>query len=425
MSKSIFYSWQSDLQNSTNRSFIESALENAIKIINSNLVIDEPDRESDLSLDKDTKGIPGTPPIADVIFNKISNSAVFVPDLTFVGLSENDRKIPNPNVLIEYGWALANLGYSKIIPIMNSAYGEVSSETLPFDMKHLRHPITYSLRPDESSENKTKIKEKLISQLVDAIKLILEHSPKENAIAPEDHKIIETTYKPSVYLKKNEPLGVISEFRAEEKDLIISDNEHLFIRLIPMQKTPNISNSKTALELINKNHVRPMGDSHQGWSQSRNKYGAFTYSHSDYKALGVTQLFLNNELWGVDTYSIDKKHCMEWAEVDFGYFPSVLLENSFINTLSNYLEFYKNVLNIPLPVKIIVGAIGVEGYRMTPPTNMHFGGYAKFAGRSYIDNIIYEGEITDYESKPSSILRPFFNQVWNECGLDRPVKDQI
>lgn len=425
MSKSVFYSWQSDLKNSTNRSFIESALEGAIKIINSNLVIEEADRESDLLLDKDTQGIPGTPPIADVIFDKISNSSVFIPDLTFVGLSENGRKIPNPNVLIEYGWALANLSYSKIIPIMNSAYGKVSSETLPFDMKHLRHPITYTLEPDEAPEVKKNKKEKLISQLVEAINLILEHAPKENKIEPAHHKIIEPTYDPSVYLKKNEPVGIINEYRAEEKELILPNNQHLFLRLIPMSKAADISNSKTALELINQNHVRPMGDSNHGWSQNRNKYGAFSYSHHEYQVVGLTQLFLNNEIWGIDAYSIDKKHCMEFAEVEFGYFPSVLLENAFINTLSNYLTFYKNALNISLPVKFIAGATGVEGYRMTPPTNMHFSGYSKFAGRSYMENIIHEGEINDYESSPSRILRPFFNKVWNECGLDRPDKDNI
>jgi hypothetical protein len=139
MALTIFYSWQSDLPNRTNRNFIERALEKAIGKVAEALEVVEAERE-ELVLDKDTKGIPGIPPIADVIFEKISKAAVFVPDLTFVGKSSNGRLIPNPNVLIEYGWALKVLGHSRIVPIMNAAYGEPTAETLPFDMRHLRHP---------------------------------------------------------------------------------------------------------------------------------------------------------------------------------------------------------------------------------------------------------------------------------------------
>jgi hypothetical protein len=39
----------------------------------------------DLSVDRDTKDVPGSPPIVDTIFREIDNAAVFVPDLTFVG----------------------------------------------------------------------------------------------------------------------------------------------------------------------------------------------------------------------------------------------------------------------------------------------------------------------------------------------------
>jgi hypothetical protein len=116
MALTIFYSWQSDLPNRTNRSFIERALEKAIGTVAETLEVVEAERE-ELVLDKDTKGILGIPPIADVIFEKISKAAVFVPDLTFVGKSSNGRLIPNPNVLIEYGWALKVLGHSLLFQL--------------------------------------------------------------------------------------------------------------------------------------------------------------------------------------------------------------------------------------------------------------------------------------------------------------------
>lgn len=120
-------------------------------------------------LDKDTEGVPGIPPIVDVIFEKISDCAIFVPDLTFIGRSSQGRQLPNPNVLIEYGWALRELGYSRIIPIMNTAFGPPTSETLPFDMRHLRFPLTYELAPDAGQEERAVVKKQLVRNIAAAI----------------------------------------------------------------------------------------------------------------------------------------------------------------------------------------------------------------------------------------------------------------
>jgi hypothetical protein len=124
-----------------NRNFIEDALEKAIKKLHETLTVEEALRDEKLALDKDTKGVPGTPPIVDTIFEKISKCGIFPPDITFVGKTEAGWLIPNPNVLIEYGWALREVGHSRLIPVMNTFYGEPSAETLPFTLmigsKHL------------------------------------------------------------------------------------------------------------------------------------------------------------------------------------------------------------------------------------------------------------------------------------------------
>ena len=126
MAIKVFYSWQSDILNSINRNFIEEALKKAIKEVGKDLQVQMALRDDKLLLDKDTKDTPGIPPIADTIFKKISECAIFVPDLTFVSKTEGDRFLPNPNVLVEYGWALKEVGYARIIPIMNEAFGEPS-----------------------------------------------------------------------------------------------------------------------------------------------------------------------------------------------------------------------------------------------------------------------------------------------------------
>src|ERR1017187_3944901 len=119
----VFYSWQSDLPNAINRGFIEKALEKAIKRIGSNATLNPASR---VELDKDTQGVSGSPPIAETILAKIENCAAFVADLTFVGESlpqlkskrEAVRQVPNPNVLIEYGYALRARGDRRIVAVM-------------------------------------------------------------------------------------------------------------------------------------------------------------------------------------------------------------------------------------------------------------------------------------------------------------------
>jgi hypothetical protein len=52
-----------------------------------------------LKLDKDTKNVPGSPPIFATILEKIDKAAVFIPDLTSVAKRENGELVPNPNLV--------------------------------------------------------------------------------------------------------------------------------------------------------------------------------------------------------------------------------------------------------------------------------------------------------------------------------------
>ena len=56
----VFYSWQSDLPNKTNRGLIEQALGRAVKVISENGHL-----EQAIRLDSDTTGVPGSPDIAE------------------------------------------------------------------------------------------------------------------------------------------------------------------------------------------------------------------------------------------------------------------------------------------------------------------------------------------------------------------------
>jgi hypothetical protein len=140
MDCTVFYSWQSDLPNATNRGFIQTALEKAARSIHSDKTINiEP------VIDRDTKGVPGSPDIATTIFAKIERAEIFVCDVSIINNGLQTRPTPNPNVLIELGYALKTMGYARIVLVMNASYG--GPELLPFDLR-MKRVLAYDM-PDE------------------------------------------------------------------------------------------------------------------------------------------------------------------------------------------------------------------------------------------------------------------------------------
>lgn len=136
MTYSIFYSWQSDLPNNRNRSFIEQCIKQAIKI-----TIDSFDVQLYFEYDRDTRDITGSPDISETIFKKINKSDLFICDVSIINSAAKDRKTPNPNVLIELGYAANVLGWERVICIFNTAYGSI--DDLPFDLRQKRI-LTYN-----------------------------------------------------------------------------------------------------------------------------------------------------------------------------------------------------------------------------------------------------------------------------------------
>lgn len=139
MKRTIFYSWQSDLPNSSNRGLIKEALENAIKSLKR-----EDSYTINPRIDQDTKNTAGSPDIAETIFGKIALADIFIADVSIINKDSADKKTPNPNILIELGYAVSNLGWDKIILVQNSAYG--GPESLPFDLRG-RRTVQYDAPP--------------------------------------------------------------------------------------------------------------------------------------------------------------------------------------------------------------------------------------------------------------------------------------
>ena len=160
----IFYSWQSDLPNSTNRGFVQKALEKAAKSISRDVTVDvEP------VIDRDTIGVPGAPDIANTIFKKIEEADVFLCDISIINKNVNSRPTPNPNVLLELGFALKALGHERIIMVLNREFG--SPDLLPFDLR-LKRVIEYCVKPENGQ--KAQERNKLTSLLEQAVRTIVD-----------------------------------------------------------------------------------------------------------------------------------------------------------------------------------------------------------------------------------------------------------
>jgi hypothetical protein len=105
---------------------------------------------------------------------KIAAAGIFVSDLSFVGERSDGRPTSNPNVLIEYGYALAHPGSERIVAVMNDAYGKPTNVDLPFNLAHMRFPITYTLVESASEEDRKTARSALTKSFEGALRTIFE-----------------------------------------------------------------------------------------------------------------------------------------------------------------------------------------------------------------------------------------------------------
>lgn len=142
MARTIFYSWQNDLDSKTHRYFIEKCLKKALADLKKDAAIY-------MSYDRDTKDVNGSPDITATIFDKIDKCVLFVCDVSIVNSNTEGRQMPNPNVLMELGFAASKIGWDRIICLFDGNTGDI--EDLPFDLRQKRVTPFYPDRRNELS----------------------------------------------------------------------------------------------------------------------------------------------------------------------------------------------------------------------------------------------------------------------------------
>lgn len=423
MANGIFFSWQSDTQNRVGRTFLKEILEEVCAGIASDTTLDEAVR--DVAVDSDTQGVAGKPPVAMTIFNKIDKSAVFVADMTFTGKRAKKKgPMPNPNVLIEYGWALKALGHERVIDVMNIAYGKPSRENLPFDLAYLRWPITYDLPEEASNEIKAEEKRKLLKIFNEAIRASLATKPLPIVEAIRKFPEAQAKDGPARFRSVGEALGFEDEtYRETSKEVFLSSGPAMWLRLMP---SVDLGKKWTTGELkaqAMKGNIRLLPlirSSGSGYSLLRAEDGEAYYrggsvtgdqpaSTNTIKTDSVAFAFRSGEVWSIETallaYAKDKIYYTD-------------LEKVFTESAQNYREFLKQ-LGIDPPLHWKAGLVGVRarhlGYQPQP-------GYA-WSGPGPIcaaDIIEAEGIIESNEQSSMAALMPFFEKIFEECGITRP-----
>lgn len=406
----IFYSWQSDVR--VNRNFIRGALEAAVSALRGDLDLAEAER--DIVIDQDTQGVPGSPGIADVILNKIRSSDIFLADLTFIdGVSAQGRRSPNPNVMLEFGYALHALGDAKLIGVFNEAFG--SPQELPFDLAHRRWPIRFSVT--EQSADRQPQREGLTLALRIAIAAIVSQFEDQSADRAASPPFVPTPPADGVgRLRSEDDLLCV---RQNSDEIRLSTGPYLFLRLHPTVRMPELGEVE-ALGIAQQN-LRPVqGARGGGWSVGRHRTGAVVFwsaREAPDIALDASELLLTRELWGNDFNLLDPTRDRV-GELGFAYVPTGAVEEVFIDALINYMHVANEHLGMILPVRVAAGLVGVRDFRLAVDPQ-HFM-FDRFAGRILRDDVLFETEVTDWTSDPFDVLEAFFTEIYDAAGVDRP-----
>jgi hypothetical protein len=445
----VFYAWQSDSPTNTNRNFIESAAKAAIKQFQKTGVIDSSPR-----LDKDTKDVPGIPDIANTILDKIRSADVFLADLTYVGgIYEESGKppadvIPNPNVMIELGYALAELGWERIVTVINTHYG--SQENLPFDLRNRRWPLDYNLSPDAREDIRKEQKEKLVQMISHAINLIAELPPRDksqtldqriqtlettisllnSSLAQQSRSLIEALQKNK--MAEPEPkqrcaqnlAALIDRIQVGSFEDMPSTSPQLVITILP--ETPHSS-----LDIFGKNReelttkLRPL-DAY-GWDVRTYGERLVTFSKPKNMINAVTELTIHGIInaTGEEIISGPMEHFSIVAPEttkDTDVIPIMSVERSIIETVTQYCQALIN--------------LGVRGTLLVGFAIINLRKSILFVGArvSSLHSRVYEGnkiipppveipEGADFQN-PQTVakaLRPAFDFIWREYNYQRSL----
>lgn len=294
MDRTIFWSWQSDLDPRVTRDVIRYALDEAVSILTADL--EEADRPSVTS---DTQGVAGTPDIVATILRKIDEASIFIGDVTPIAISVSGKACANPNVLLEMGYANRALTTERVIQVWNTAFPGAEVDKLPFDMRGRRAPIAFHLPEGADTSTLRIARDQLARHLAGALGLSLAKLP-----APEPDAVHWQPHFPGdvdLWFDRAEPQVVTNPQHGTSK-FRWNDRFPGYARLIPSTWVKNsaakqtLASSQGHAALVANPNALSYGISRGGAAV----YWPGTADDGIHPTVAVTQWFEETgEFWGV------------------------------------------------------------------------------------------------------------------------------
>ena len=197
--------------------------------------------------------------------------------------------------------------------------------------------------------------------------------------------------------------------REEALDIRWRNQSQFFLRLIPYEPHTQMRHNELK-QLLDAARLRPLPNWDYMFS-AINKFGAVILNSEKVErqssAAQITQVSTFGEIWGIDTRIV-----VTDDEIRFG-------EKSICTALGDYLACARDHLGLKPPLTVIVGMTGVEGYGFRHPYDSRRVMFEPPLLPCSHPDIVWQGKIDDLNGEPSNILRPFFDHVWDCCGLTR------
>lgn len=369
-----------------------------------------------LILDKDTQGVAGMPVIADTIFEKISQCAVFVPDLSFVTPQGASRAISNPNVLIELGYALKTVGDRRIVALFNTAFGPTSE--LPFDLRTRRFPLDYHVAETDSAESRRSVRDELVRRLAGALAEAADRAPIEPEPPPEKAPLhAAAALGDSTFVLPNSP--IVAEVSSRANDGVVSEHVYwhhgpsAWLRVLPTKPLDLTRASLRAIVEQSLMPLEPFGDA-QARHRCVNSYGmivlGFDGEVAETHATRFTQVFRTGEVWGLNKQLIESPDAMPRQRF---LIPWPALSVLFERGLQNYLTFARQTLHLELPLIVTAGLAMVNDAILV----RHRHGYTGPETTRCMEQLIRrQWTIESFDIEPNQLFKELYAAIWDACG---------
>jgi hypothetical protein len=408
--RTIFLSWQDDTEPKTGHYFLKELLKEICEEIRSDATLEEAER--DVAPDSDTQGVPGHTFIIPTILEKIDLATVFVADLTYTGrVADGAKATPNPNVLLEFGWAWKNK-QRRIVSVMNTAYGHPKDDPLPFDLGFARWPTFFNLAAGASAKEREGEKKRLASVLKQILVELLKEAltdTQPDAVTPRSGH--------ARFRAADEALGVtwdpsapIALFRSTE--VFLRAGAAIFLRAVP-RKSPKQPLSATRLHeaalQTGRLSLRPIYYADIRTIRADDGIGICGLIDGDSRTPTIAFAFETGEVWAINTSLLEDTRGQNILPVD-------AIEKEMIECLIAWKEFFRRLALSPT-YRWSAGVEGVRGRRFHTAKNeliQTYGGHQCLA-----NEIRYEGDFDDEKQSPTQALAPFFDLLHRKCGYER------